>query len=107
MPFSLSLEDDHHMKVLEDLLSLRFNLRIGSMYVEQEMYSTNGDILETSLILKNMSKDGYVWILGPRSFRIIGLTDSQMQASTVLLTNEFGAFFVNMPSMATCQDRTK
>ena len=42
MPFTLTLEDDHHVKVLEDLLSLRFNLRIGSMYVEQEMYSPNG-----------------------------------------------------------------
>ena len=40
------------------------------MYVEQEMHSSNGDILEILLIPKNMCKDGYVWILGPRSFRI-------------------------------------
>ena len=56
MPFTLPLEDDHHVKVSEDLLSLRFNLRIGSMYVEQEMYSTNGDILETILIRRTCVK---------------------------------------------------
>ena len=35
------------------------------MYVEQEMYSMNGDILETIMFPKNMCEDGYVWILGP------------------------------------------
>jgi hypothetical protein len=80
---------------------LRFNFRIGSMYVEQEMYFTNGDILETILIPKNICQDDYVWILGPRSFRVIGLIDFQMQASTVLLTNESDASTVNVPSMET------
>ena len=58
VPFSLPLDDHHHVKVSEDLLSLRFNLRIGSMYVKQEMYSTNIDILETILIPKNLCQDG-------------------------------------------------
>ena len=78
MPFTLPLEDDHHVKVFKYLLSFRFNLRIGSMYVEQEMYSTNGDILKTILIPKNIFQDDYVWILGPESFRIMGLTDFQI-----------------------------
>ena len=65
------------------------------------MYSTNNDILETILIPKNMCQDGYVWILGLESFRVIGLTDSHMQASTVLLTNESGASTVNVSSIAT------
>ena len=46
VPLTLPLQDDHHVKVSEDLFNLRFNLRIGSIYVEQEMYLTNGDILE-------------------------------------------------------------
>ena len=96
----MALEDDHHGKVSEDLLSLRFNLLVGSMYVEQEMYSINGDILETIFDPKNMYQDGYVWILGPRSFKIIRLFDSQMRTSIVLLTNEYGASTVNVPSMA-------
>jgi hypothetical protein len=65
VPFSLPLDDHHNMKVSKDLLSLRFNLRIGSMYIEQEMCSTNGDILEIILNPKNMYQDGYVWILDP------------------------------------------
>ena len=48
------------------------------MYVEQEMYSTNGDILKTILIPKNIFQDDYVWILGPESIRIMGLTDFQI-----------------------------
>ena len=60
VPFTLSLEDDHHIKVSKDLLSSRFNLRLGFMYVEQEMYSMNGDILEIILIPKNMCQDDYV-----------------------------------------------
>ena len=99
--FTLSLENDQYVKVYEDLFSLRFNIRVRSMYVEQEMYSMNGDILETTLILKNMCENGYVWILRLRSFRTIRLPDLLMQASIVLLTNEFGASTVNVPSMAT------
>lgn len=34
MPFMLYVEGDHHVKILEDLFSLRFNIRIGFMYVE-------------------------------------------------------------------------
>ena len=46
VPFILSHEDDHHVKISKDLLILRFNLGIGSMYVEQKMHSPNSDILE-------------------------------------------------------------
>ena len=53
------------MKVSKNLLSLRFNFRIGSMYVEQEIYAVDSDILEIILIQKNMSEYDYVWILGP------------------------------------------
>ena len=70
------------------------------MYLKQEMYYTNGDILKTILIPNNMCQDDYLWILGPRLFRVIRLTNSQMQASIVLLTNEFGVYTVNEPSMA-------
>ena len=65
LPLTLPLDDDHHVKVSEALLSLRFNFQIGSMYVEQEMHSRNNDVLETILIPKNICQDGYVWILDP------------------------------------------
>jgi hypothetical protein len=41
-----------------------------------------------------------MWILGPGSFRVIGLSESQMQASTVILTNESGTSTVQIPSIA-------
>ena len=49
-----------------------------------------------------MYQDGYVWILGPGSFRVIGLHDFHMQTSIVLLTNEYDASTVhvhNIPSI--------
>ena len=101
VPFILLLEDDHCMNMSKYLLSLGSNLRLGSMYVEQETYFMNGDILETILIPKIMCQNGYFWILNPESFRIIGLPDSRMQASIILLTNEYGASTINVPSVAT------
>ena len=65
------------------------------------MYSVDGDILETILIHKNMCEDGHAWILGLGLFKVIGLRDSQMQASTVVLTNEFGTSILYLPSVTT------
>jgi hypothetical protein len=35
------------------------------MYVKQEMYFIDEDMLETILIPKNIYKYEYIWILGP------------------------------------------
>ena len=101
VPFILPLQDDGHVTVSEDLLSLRFNLQIGSMYLEQEMYSADGDVYETILVQKNRTEVGFMWNLGPGSYRVIGLSESQMQASTVILTNESGTSTVQIPTVAT------
>jgi hypothetical protein len=100
VPFILPHQDDGHVSVSEDLLSLRFNLQIGSMYLEQEMYSTDGEVYETILVQKNRTEIGFMWILGPGSFRVIGLSESQMQASTVILINESGTSLIQIPSIA-------
>jgi hypothetical protein len=52
VPFILPLQDDGHVIVSEDLLSLRFNLQIGTMYLEHEMYSADGEVYETILVPK-------------------------------------------------------
>ena len=100
VPFTLPLQDDGHVGVLEDLLSLRFNLQMGTMYLEQEMYFADGQVCETIMIQKNRIEDGSMWILGPGSFRVIGLFESQMQASTIVLTNQSGASTIQMPNVA-------
>ena len=64
------------------------------MYLEQEMFSADGQVCETILIQNNRIDDGSMWILGPGLFKVIGLSESQMQASTVVLTNQSGAFTI-------------
>ena len=88
MPFTLPLKDANHLGVSKNLLSPRFNHQMGTMYMEQEMYNVDSDISKSILMQKNKSEDGHIWSWGVRLFRIIGLSDSQMQASIVTLTNE-------------------
>lgn len=52
MSFTLSFVGDGQVVVLEDLLGLRFNLQNGTMYVEHDMYSANGDVPETIVMQK-------------------------------------------------------
>jgi hypothetical protein len=47
VPFNLPLGDDDHVVILEDLIGLRFNLRIGTLYVKQKMYGEDGGVSET------------------------------------------------------------
>ena len=42
-----------------------------------------------------------MWILRPYSFRVIGLSKFQMQASTIILTNESGASIIQIPYITT------
>ena len=57
VPFTLLLEDDGHVDVTEDLPSLKFNLWIGTLYVEPKMYIMEHDISRTILMQNNRSKD--------------------------------------------------
>ena len=100
VPFTLPLQDDGRVGVLEDILSSRFNLQTGTMCLEQEMFSADGQVCETIMIQKNTTDDGSMWILGPSSFKIIGLSESQMQASTVVLTNQSGTSTIQMSNVA-------
>jgi hypothetical protein len=100
VPFILQLQNDGHVSVSEDLLSLIFNLQIGSMYLEQEIYFADGDVYEMIFVQKNRTEVGFMWNLGPGSYRVIGLSESQMQAFTVILTNESGTSTVQIPSTA-------
>ena len=65
MPFILPLQDDDYVVVTASLFSFIFHFHIGTMYVEQEMYSPNGDVTRTILMQKTHSEDNSVWILGP------------------------------------------
>lgn len=71
------------------------------MCVEQEMYSTNGEVFEIILVQMNNSEVGFIWNLDPPSIRVIGLSKSYMQASSNILTIEFGMFIVQIPNLTT------
>ena len=64
------------------------------------MYSADGEVYETILVQKNRTEGGFMWILGPDSFRVIGLFESQMQASTIILTKKSDTSTVQIPSIA-------
>lgn len=52
VPFTLPLHNDGYADVNASFLRLRFNLYIGTVYVKQEMYSPNEDVIETILMQK-------------------------------------------------------
>ena len=73
---------------------------MGTMYIEQKMYSADGQVCETIMIQKNRTQDGSMWILGPGSFKVIGHSESQMQASIIVFTNQYGSSTIQMPNVA-------
>ena len=70
------------------------------MYVEQEMYSTDGALLEIILMPKNTSEDDFIWNSGLGSF-IIGLSNSQNASFFIILTIEFGISIVQILNVTT------
>ena len=78
MPFTLPLKDGGFVGVSKNLLGLRFNLQIRSMYIENEMYSKEKDVSKTILMHKTWKEDGIMWIMGPSSFRVIEMFESHM-----------------------------
>jgi hypothetical protein len=60
VPFILSLQNDGHVSVSKNLLSLRFNLQIGTMYLELEMYSADEEMYEMILVPKNRIDVGFM-----------------------------------------------
>ena len=88
VPFTLPLGADGFVVVQENLLSLKFNFRLGTMYVEQELFQETGQLCETVLMQKSIVDSGSFWSLGAGSYKVIGLSELEMDASTVLLTNE-------------------
>jgi hypothetical protein len=72
IPFTLPLGADGFVVVQENLLSLKFNFCLGSMYVEQK---------------SKVDSDSF-WSLSAGSYKVIGLSKLDMDASTMLLTNK-------------------
>ena len=51
------------MCVSEDLLSLRFNRQLRTVYLEQEMNIVDGEVYETILVQKTRTKAFRAWFI--------------------------------------------
>ena len=80
------LDDLGEVCVHEQLLSLRFAFRIGTIYVEKVIFDDSGQIFETVLQRNSITVDGVVWNLTRGMYRVFGLTDAQLSTSMVLIT---------------------
>ena len=87
--------------VHEQLLSLRFAFHIGTIYVEKEIFDDSGLICETILQRKSRTAEGDIWNLTRGMYRIFGLTDAQLSASTVLVTPRNSTSSVQVPTQPT------
>ena len=95
------LDDLGKVCVHEQLLSLRFAFRIGTIYVEKEIFDDSGHICETVLQRKSTTAEGDVWNLTRGMYRVFGLTDAQLFASTVLVTPHNSTSTVQVPTQPT------
>ena len=61
--FTFPLGANGFVVVQENLLSLKVNFRLGTMYVEQELFQETGELCETVLIQKSRVNSGSFWSL--------------------------------------------
>jgi len=87
VPVTFPVGDDGYATVSASALSLRFQYREESHYVEEEIFdSTSGALSHAIGQLSLVNDEGKFWLLKPSKFRAYGLTDSLLNASTDVLT---------------------
>jgi hypothetical protein len=64
-------------------LSLRFQLNKDSLHIDEEVYDSVSHTIGQLLVCNG---DGKHWLLGPWRFRLYGLSESVMAATTILAT---------------------
>ena len=74
--------------VCKNLLSLKFNFSLGTMYVEQELFQEIGELYKTVLIQNSRVDSDLFLSLGACSYKVIGLFELEMDGFIMLLTNE-------------------
>jgi hypothetical protein len=68
-------------------LGLWFQLNIASLHIEEEVFeSVSGDVTHTICQIPVCNGDSKHWLLRPGRFRLYGLSESTMAASTELAT---------------------
>jgi hypothetical protein len=87
VPISFPLGSDGIAVITTIRLSLRFQLKVDSLHIDEEVYdSGSGELSHTIGQLPVCNGDGKHWLLGPGRFRLYGLSESVMAATTILAT---------------------
>jgi hypothetical protein len=87
VPISSPLGSDGIAIVTAICLGLRFQLNTNSLHIDEEVFDlVIGDLFYTIGQLPVRNGDGKHWLLGPGRFRLYGLSESVMAATTGLAT---------------------
>jgi hypothetical protein len=85
VPISFPLGSDGLDLVSVVRLGFRFQLNIASLYIDEEVFdSVSGDVTHMIGQIPVCNGDGKHWLLRPGRFRLYGLSESTMAASTKL-----------------------
>jgi hypothetical protein len=96
VPISFPLGSDGLALVSAVRLGLRFQLNIASLYIDEEVFdSESGDVIHTIGQIPVCNGDGKQWLLRPSRFRLYGLSESTMAASTELAPSLQSPSFTN------------
>jgi hypothetical protein len=86
-PLSFPLRNDGLVRVTSLRLSLRFGLSEDFMFLDEEVYdSQSGNLINTIEQSPVCDGDSKEWLLRPGKFRVYGVSESVMAASTELVT---------------------
>jgi hypothetical protein len=88
IPLTFRMDGEGKATVTSLSLSLRFSFQQKTINVEEEVFDkVTSELTHTIAMLSNTDESsGRFWKLGPGRYRVYGLTDSHISASTEILT---------------------
>jgi hypothetical protein len=78
---------------------LKFGFRLGTIYVGNELLQNIGVLCEIGLVQRSKDEVGFYWSLEAGSYKIIGMSELEMNASKVFLTNGSNTIALQSPSL--------
>jgi hypothetical protein len=96
VPISFPVGTDGLASISAVRFGLRFQLNIASLYIDEEVFdSVFGNVTHTIGQIPMCNGDGKHWLLRPGRFRLYGLSESIMAASTELAPSLRSPSFIN------------
>ena len=87
VPVLFPLGEDGHAIVTSTTLSLRFQYRDVTVFVEEEVFDDRTGQVSQSIRQTRIENDvGAFWLLKPGKYRVYGVSESMFECSTELLT---------------------